>query len=233
MSARATRSGGTRRRTGACLAVLAVLLSSACAGRTTQRGAVAAGDRATVATVLACLRHSGADVADVSARRDLRVSNGELAVAFSTFDAYVGIAATRAEATAAAGRLDSDLAVLQQAGHAVVRRAAVFYFDAPIVPRSAGRVVAACLDGSDGRAVAAMAALAAELPAIELPSGIETRFLARCGGVGSPPGCACAYRHASRLLRFAQVDGIGRTWVRPRAHALLAGLLRTCAPPAL
>jgi hypothetical protein len=211
----------------AVAALLAVALAaSGCASRTQHRA-----DGGTVGSVLSCLRASGADAVDASAHRDLQVSAGEVAVSFSTFDAYVGIAQGAHEAAGAAAALDAQLAVLQQAGHATIHRAAIYYFDAPIVPRSAGRLLAACLDGTRD-ASTEMAALAADLPAIALPRPLETRFLARCAGLGTAGACACAYRRASRLLRFAQVDGVGRTWPERRASALVAGLLRTCAPPA-
>jgi hypothetical protein len=160
------------------------------------------------------------DARDVSATRDLDVSVGEVAVSFSTFDLYVGLADRPEEAVAAARSLDEQLSVLQQAGSAAVHGHAVFYADGVVVPASAGRLATACLDGAEAAATMEMSALADALPTVELPRAVESRFLARCRRIGAAASCGCAYRRAARLYPFGQVD---------RASLqMLAGVLRTC-----
>jgi hypothetical protein len=181
--------------------------------------------------LLRCLRTAGADASNVTAVRDLRVSGGELGVSFAGFNAYVGVAANRREAVAAAHQLDSQIAVLRQAGHGVVRGAAVFYFDAPLVPRAGARLVEACLAGSAGGATAAMAELADALPYPQLPVLLERRLIERCRSLTRGEGCACVYGRAARLFSYGQVDGLGRAWAPRRARAVFAGLLGTCEPP--
>jgi hypothetical protein len=154
----------------------------------------------------------------------------EAAVSFSTFDAYVGIGVRPGEAAAAARRLAVELRLLQQAGRPAVRGDALYYFDAPLVPPAAARLVTACLDDSPDAATAAMASLADELPRIELPPTLEAGFAGRCRDVAGRAACACAYVHATRLFDFGQVAGIAGRWRRARATRVLAGLVRTCAP---
>jgi hypothetical protein len=185
--------------------------------------------RTSVAPLLGCLRSTGADAGDVSARRDLAVSGGEVAVSFSTFTAYVGLADGRREARAAARGLDRDLMLLTQPGHAKLYAAGVYYFDAGLVPRAADGLVRACLDGSRRHALVAMAALARELPVVELPRPLERAFLARCGLHGSTASCGCAYGRAARLFGYGQVARIAANRPAPRTAAILAGLLRLCA----
>jgi hypothetical protein len=181
--------------------------------------------------VLACFERAGADATDVSAHRDLHVSHGELGVAFTSFNAYVGFAADRGEATAAAVELDRQVALLQQAGHGRVRGSAVYYFDAPLVPLAGARLVDACVAGSDLRAAAAMAALARALPSVRYPSRLEQRVLHRCNALADGRGCGCVYRRAARLFSYAQIDGLGRAWSPGRALGVMIGLLATCGRP--
>jgi hypothetical protein len=197
--------------------LLAALAAAGCGARSTDVGRGSAG---TLPALLHCLRDVGADARDVSTTRDLHVSAGEVAVAFSTFDLYVGLAARRDEAAAAARSLDEQLSVLQQAGAAAVHGRAVVYSDGVLVPASAGRLATACLDGAEAAATIELAALADALPAVELPRAVESRFLAGCRKIGGAASCGCAYRRAARLFRFAQVE---RTSLR-----MLAGVLRTC-----
>lgn len=182
-------------------------------------------------SVRGCLRRAGADTTDVSATRDLRVSGGELAVAFTSFNGYVGVASDHREAAAAATELDEQITVLQQAGHGVVRGTAVYYFDAPLVPRAGARLVEACVAGSDLRASAAMAALARALPFVHYPVQLERRVRLRCRALAGATGCACVYRRAARLFSYAQIDGLGRGWAPRRALAVIGGLLGTCGRP--
>ena len=210
--------------------LLAVLLTAGCGARSAKTPPAApASVLPTVHSVLHCLRAVGADAHDVSSRRDLRVSVGEVAASFSTFDVYIGIAARRAEARAAAGTLDSQLAVLQQAGAARVEGRTVFYSDGVAVPDAAGRLVSACTRGDEAAAGRAIVAVAAELPVVELPAPLPARFRARCRTIGTTSACTCAYRRAARLFRFSQVAGLGWEWPRRRALPVFAGLLRTCS----
>lgn len=126
-----------------CLALAAAVTAAAACG---PRPAPLA-----LAPLADCLSRTGARVVDVSGNRDLHVSDGELALAFSTFDAYVGVARDAREARRAAADLDRDLRLLQQAGRVYVRQRAVFYFDAPIVPAAQGRLVGACVDAAQAR----------------------------------------------------------------------------------
>jgi hypothetical protein len=183
--------------------------------------------------LLGCLERAGADASDITASRDLKVSRGELGIAFTSFHAYVGIAADRREAAAAAADLDRQVAVLRQAGRAMVRGSAVYYFDAPLVPRAGANLVDACVAGSGPRAAAAMVALAEALPIVEYPARLERRLLARCRTVAGEAGCACVYSRAARLFSYAQIDGLGRAWASRRAHTVIAGLLATCERPSL
>jgi hypothetical protein len=182
----------------------------------------------TLRPLLDCLRQAGADASDVTASRDLRVSGGELGVSFSSFNAYVGVAADRRQAVAAAQDLDRQIAVLQQAGHGVVSGDAVFYFDAPLVPRAGTRLVEACLAGAAGRATAAMTALAKALPSVQLPPQLGRRLIERCRALTRGGSCTCIYGHAARLFSYGQIDGLGRTWPSRRALAVFAGLLGAC-----
>ena len=182
-------------------------------------------------SLLRCLQRAGADATDVTATRDLRVSGGELGISFTSFHAYVGLAADHREAVAAAVDLDRQVAVLQQAGHGLVRGSAVYYFDAPLVPRAGARLVEACVAGSGRRASAAMTALAATLPLVQYPAELQRRVLARCRAVVRGAGCACVYRRAARLFSYEQIDGLGRVWAPRRARAVIAGLLATCERP--
>jgi len=214
--------------------LLAALAGAGCGARSAAPPHPLQAPRApTVLSLLRCLRAVGADAADVSSRRDLAVSVGEVSASFSTFDVYVGIAARHGEAAAAARMLDDELAVLQQAGAATVMGRTVFYSDGVAVPPAAARLVRACARNDRAAASRALQAVAEELPAVELPPPLRERFLDRCRAVGSRAGCACAYRRADRLFRFSQVDGLGREWGRRRAVRVFAGLLRTCAVPYL
>ena len=210
--------------------LLAVLLAAGCGARSAKAPPPPA-DRAgpTVRSLLHCLRAVGVDARNVSRQRDLRVSVGEVAASFSTFDVYVGVAAHHAEARAAGGVLDDQLAVLQQAGAARVVGRTVFYSDGVSVPAAAGRLVTACAHGNEVAAGRALVAIADALPAVELPAPLPAHFLARCSTIGTSAGCTCAYRRAERLFRFSQVDGLGSDWSRRRAVPVFAGLLRTCA----
>jgi hypothetical protein len=178
--------------------------------------------------VLGCLQRAGADATDVTATRDLQVSGGELGISFASFHAYVGVAADRREAVAAAADVTRQIAVVRQAGHGVVRGSAVYYFDAPLVPRAGAHLVEACVAGSDLRASAAMAALAGALPFVQYPLPLERRVLRRCRAVAGVTGCACVYNRAARLFSYGQIDGLGRAWAPRRAMAAIAGLLGTC-----
>jgi hypothetical protein len=169
----------------------------------------------------------GADAIAVSSRDDLRVSGGEVAVAFSTFDAYIGFAEGPAEARDAAQRLDEQLTVLGQAGQATTRGNAVYYYDATLVPAAAGRLVNACAAGAENRALRAMMRLSAGLPRIEFPAQLASAFGRACRGLGTAEGCACAYRHASRLYRYGQIAELA---ARP-AGLRLGALIRMCASP--
>jgi hypothetical protein len=182
-------------------------------------------------SLVGCLRRAGADTSDVTATRDLHVSRGELGVTFTSFRAYVGIAAEHGEAVAAASELNQQIAVLRQAGHGVVRGSAVYYFDAPLVPRAGGQLVDACVAGSDVRATAAMVALARALPFVQYPANLERGVLVRCGAVADGAACSCVYRRAARLFSYQQLDGLGRAWAPRRALATVAGLLATCERP--
>jgi hypothetical protein len=173
------------------------------------------------------LRRVGADAITVSSAHDLRVSGGEVAVAFSTFDAYIGFAQDPAEARAAAQRLDEQLTVLGQAGEAAIRRNAVYYYDASLVPAAAGRLVTACAAGSDNRALLAMMSLSAGLPRIEFPAQLASAFARACRNLATPEGCGCAYRRASRLYRYGQITELA---ARP-GGLRLAALIRMCATP--
>jgi hypothetical protein len=185
-------------------------------------------------TVLGCFTHAGADAAAVTSV-DLRVSGGEIDVSFSSFHAFVSFAVDGREARAAADALDRQIAVLQQAGHGVVRGATVYYFDAPQVPPAGAQLVDACVAGSNLRASTAIVALARALPLVQYPANMERRALVRCGALADPVGCACVYRRAARLFSYAQVDGLGRTWAPRHALAVITGLLATCehARPAI
>jgi hypothetical protein len=152
-------------------------------------------------------------------------------VSFTSFHAYVGVAADRREAGSAAAELDRQVAVLQQAGHGVVRGSAVYYFDAPLVPRASGRLVEACVAGSDRRASVAMTDLARALPLVQYPAQLRRRVVARCRAVAGEAGCSCVYGRVARLFSYAQIDGIGRGWRVRRAQMVIAGLLATCEPP--
>ena len=210
--------------------LLAVLFAAGC-GALSVKAPPVSPERGgpTVRSLLHCLRAVGTDARDVSNQRDLRVSVGEVSASFSTFDMYVGVAAHRAEARAAAGVLDGQLAVLQQAGAARVEGRTVFYSDGVAVPDAAGRLVTACARSDEAAAGRALVAIANALPAVELPVPLPARFLARCRTIGTSSGCTCAYRRAERLFRFSQVDGLGSGWTRRRALPVFAGLLRTCA----
>jgi hypothetical protein len=151
-----------------------------------------------------------------------------VAVAFSTFDAYVGLAAGRAEAQQAAEQLDQQLTVLGQAGAANVRGSAVYYSDAVLVPAAAGRVVIGCASGAEREAARAMAALAKRLPRVEVPAKLAASFATACRRRGTAAGCACAYRRATRLYRYGQISDIA---ARPRGTQL-AALMRMCAAAA-
>jgi hypothetical protein len=171
----------------------------------------------------------GADAIAVSSAHDLRVSGGEVAVAFSTFDAYIGFAQGPAEARDVAQRLDEQLTVLGQAGQAVTRGNAVYYYDASLVPSAAGRLVTACAAGAEKRALLAMMSLSAGLPRIEFPAQLASAFGRACRNLGTAEGCACAYRRASRLYRYGQITELA---ARP-GGLRLAALMRMCAsrPP--
>lgn len=182
-------------------------------------------------SLLICLQRAGADVRDVTPTRDLRVSGGELGLSFTSFHAYVGVAADRREAVAAAADLNRQIAVLRQAGHGVVRGRAVYYFDAPLVPRAGAHLLEACVVGSDHRASAAMGALARALPLVQYPVQLERRVLARCRAAGGDSGCACLYRRVAKLFSYEQIDGLGRAWATRRAELVIAGLLATCERP--
>jgi len=177
--------------------------------------------------LIGCLRRVGADAIDVSRQRDLRVSGGEIAVAFSTFDAYVGLAAGPAEAREAGRRLDEQLTVLGQAGQAAVEGNAVYYYDAPLVPAAAGRLVAACTRRAEPAALAAMISLSNGLPRVEFPAKLATAFAGSCLRRETSAGCACAYGRASRLYRYGQIIDIA---ARP-AGLRLAALIRMCVRP--
>jgi hypothetical protein len=183
-------------------------------------------------SLIGCLQRAGADTSDVTAPRDLHVLRGELGVTFRSFHAYVGIAVDHGEAVAAASELDRQITVLRQAGHGVVRGSAVYYFDAPLVPRAGGQLVDACVAGSDVRASAAMVALARALPLVQYPASLERGVLARCAAVADGAACACVYRRAARLFSYQQLVGLGRAWAPRRALAIVAGLRATCAHPA-
>jgi len=182
----------------------------------------------TFQSLLGCFERAGADASDVTANRDLRVSGGELGVSFASFRAYVGLGADRQEAVAAAAELDRQIAVLRQAGHGVVRGDALYYFDAPLVPRAGARLVEACVAGSDRGAASAMTALAQALPDVQYPRALERRVLARCRAVSSETGCACVYSRVARLFSYEQIDGLGRTWGRRKSLSVIGGLLATC-----
>ena len=169
----------------------------------------------------------GADAIAVSSARDLRVPGGEVAVAFSTFDAYIGFAQGPAEARDAAQRLDEQLTVLGQAGQAATRGNAVYYYDASLVPAAAGRLVTACAAGAENRALLAMMSLSAGLPRIEFPAELASAFGRACRNLGTAEGCACAYRRASRLYRYGQITELAG---RP-GGLRLAALVRMCANP--
>lgn len=209
-------------------AVLAAGLT-ACASRSSVPGtppapATGAGaSPARLAALIGCLRHVGAD-AVVSRGRDLRVSGGEVSIAFSTFDAYVGLASGRAEAQQAAEQLDQQLTVLGQAGAANVRGSAVYYYDAALVPAAAGRVVTACANGAQREAARAMATLSKRLPRVEFPAELAASFASACRRLGTAAGCACAYGRATRLYRYGQISDIA---ARP-GGAQLAALMRMC-----
>jgi hypothetical protein len=158
-----------------------------------------------LAPLVDCLSRSGAPTVDVTASRDLQVSGGEVAVRFSTFDAYVGLAQGRGQARSAARALDRDLLLFQQAGTALVHGGAVYYFDAPIVPPAASRLVTACLDGSRAAALDAFAALSLSLPQVELSPAVRRSFLARCHSAS----CDCAFDRAERVYPPAQVATLG------------------------
>jgi hypothetical protein len=160
------------------------------------------------------------------------VSGGELGVSFTSFHAYVGVAADHREAVAAAADLDRQIAVVRQAGHGVVRGSTVYYFDAPLVPRAGAHLVEACVAGSDARASAAMGALARALPLVRYPRQLERRVLVRCGALADAAACVCVYSRAARLFSYGQIDGLGRAWTPRRALAVIVGLLETCERPA-
>jgi hypothetical protein len=210
-------------------ALLLVVVAAGCGSRTAPR-AVPAKSEPSLQSLLGCLQRAGADAADVTTR-DLRVSGGELGISFTSFHAYVGLAADHREAVAAAADLDRQVAVLQQAGRGLVRGSAVYYFDAPLVPRAGSHLVEACVAGSGRRASAAMAALAARLPLVQYPEELRQRVLARCRAVVHGPGCGCVYRRAARLFSYEQIGGLGRAWAPRRAQAVIAGLLATCERP--
>lgn len=210
--------------------LLPVLLLATVGSR--SGGSPAALPRAsTLQSVLGCLQRAGADASDVTTTRDLRVSGGELGISFTSFRAYVGVAADHREAVAAAADLDRQIAVLRQAGHGLVHGSAVYYFDAPLVPRAGAHLVEACVAGSGRRASAAMTALAETLPLVQYPSNLERRVLVRCRAVGGDAGCACVYSRAARLFSYEQIDGLGRGWSPRRARGVVAGLLATCERP--
>jgi hypothetical protein len=148
-----------------------------------------------------------------------------VSIAFSTFDAYVGLASGRPEARQAAAQLDEQLTVLGQAGAATVDGNAVYYYDASLVPTAAGRVVTACTRGAERDALRAMAMLSNRLPRVEFPAKLAGSFAAACRALGTSAGCACAYGRASRLYRYGQISDIA---ARPRG-ARLAALMRMCA----
>jgi hypothetical protein len=182
-------------------------------------------------SLVACLQRAGADTSDVTMTRDLRVSRGELGVTFTSFHGYVGLAADHGEAVAAASDLDRQIAVLRQAGHGVVRGSAVYYFDAPLVPRAGAQLVDACVAGSDARASAAIVALAGALPVVQYPASLERGVLVRCGALADGASCSCVYRRAARLFSYQQLDGLGGAWGPRRALGVVAGLLATCERP--
>ena len=214
------------------LSVLALMSFAAGCGSRPPESRVADAVRGpSLQSLVGCLQRAGADTTDVTTTRDLRVSGGELGVSFTSFHAYVGVAADRREAVAAAADLNQQIAVLRQAGHGVVRGRAVYYFDAPLVPRAGSHLVEACVAGSDLRASAAMVALARALPFVRYPVQLERRVLTRCRVVGGDAGCACVYSRAARLFSYGQIDGLGRAWPPRRALGVIAGLLGTCERP--
>jgi hypothetical protein len=154
-----------------------------------------------------------------------------VAVAFSTFDAYVGLASGLPEAQQAAAQLDQQLTVLGQAGAATVHGSAVYYYDASLVPAAAGRVVRACTRGAERQALRAMVTLSDRLPRVEFPPQLAASFATACRTLGTSTGCACAYGRATRLYRYGQISDIA---ARP-GGARLAALMRMCggaaAPP--
>jgi hypothetical protein len=203
---------------------------SACASRSSAPNEPAAapaarllGSAPRLDAVVGCLRRAGAD-AIVDDGRDLHVSGGEVAVAFSTFDAYVGLASGRAEAQQAAEQLDQQLTVLGQAGQATVRGNTVFYYDTDLVPAAAGRLVTACTRGAQGEALLAMTSLSDVLPRIEFPAKLAAAFAAACRKLGTTAGCVCAYSRATRLFRFGQITELA---ARP-AGLRLAALISIC-----
>lgn len=210
--------------------LVAALVAAGCGARSADAPRTTPAIRTpTVQSLLRCLRAVGADGENLSSRRDLRVSIGEVGVTFSTFEIYIGVAVRRAEAIAAAGALDDQLAVLQQAGAARVSGRTVFYTDGVAVPEAVDRLVVACIHGDVRRAARALVAVARELPIVELPQPIETSLLTRCRVLGSASACACVYERAQRLFRFSQMTGLASKWRKRRALPVLAGLLRTCA----
>lgn len=220
------------RAAGFAFVLLLLCVLMGCGARASDGSAARPTPQATqsLTSLLGCLRTAGADPSDVTANRDLRVSVGELGMSFASFNAYVGVAVDRREAVAAAQDLDRQVALLRQAGHGVVRGDAVFYFDAPLVPRAATHLVEACLAGSAGRASAAMAALAAALPQPQYPVTIARRLVARCRALTGAAGCECVFGRAARLFAYGQIDGLGRAWAPKRARSVFAGLLGTCEP---
>jgi hypothetical protein len=213
--------------------VLLAAALSACSGRGPERlgsrppPAAQAQSARSRHALIDCLRHVGADAIDVSHDRDLHVSGGEVAVAFSTFDAYVGLASGPAEARQAARNLDQGLMLVGEPGLAAVRGNAVFYYDSSLVPAAAGRLVTACARDAEGRALTAMTNLSDRLPHVQFPSNLASAFAGTCLRLGTTAGCTCAYRRATRLYRYGQINDIADRLAGMR----LAALIRMCARP--
>jgi hypothetical protein len=220
-----------RGRSAVVIALVLVAATTAGCGSRSSASPATPPMRAALHSLVGCLQRAGADTSDVTATRDLQVSGGELGVTFTSFHAYVGIGADHGEAVAAASELDRQITVLQQSGHGVVRGSAVYYFDAPLVPRAGAQLVNACVAGSDVRASAAIVALASALPLVQYPVSLERGVRLRCGSLADGAACTCVYRRAARLFSYQQLDGLGRAWSPRRALGVVAGLLTTCARP--